>query len=69
MMNRLWCDLNSNTERAEFIECGRAVETGIIAPAIAKDLAAAYRDLAQMRSPKKKTLFMSMIKRELRHIY
>lgn len=45
--NKLWKDLNTDTERAEFIECGRAWETGIIAKAIENDLAQAYRKCAE----------------------
>lgn len=43
----LFCDLKTDVEKAEFIECGRAVETGIIAPAIAADVANAYRRAAK----------------------
>lgn len=41
--NKLWSDLNTDLERSEFIECGRANETGIIAKALEPDLAEAYR--------------------------
>jgi hypothetical protein len=41
--NKLWKDLTTDIERAEFIECGRAWETGIIAKTLENDLAKAYR--------------------------
>ena len=39
---KLWSDLNNDQERVEFLLSGRAVETGIIAPAIVEDVAAAF---------------------------
>jgi len=42
LSNLLWGDLKTDDERLEFIRCGRAVSTGIIAPAIVDDLIAAY---------------------------
>ena len=39
----LWGDLQSDRERLEFIQSGRAVETGIRAPAMVEDLAGVYR--------------------------
>lgn len=39
----LWCDLHTDRERAEFIESGRAVNTGILAPAMVEDLVEVYR--------------------------
>jgi len=44
--NMLWCDLKSNTERYEFIKCGRAHHSGVIAKAIESDLLKAYETLA-----------------------
>lgn len=38
----LWCDLVTDEERIEFIESGRAYETGIIAPAIEAEIIKAY---------------------------
>jgi len=35
---KLWCDLKTDEERAEFIRCGRAWETGIIAHSMTDDL-------------------------------
>ncbi len=40
---KLWCELKTDLEKAQFIESGRAVETGVIAPAIAEDIARVYR--------------------------
>lgn len=31
MENALWCDLETDAERIEFIKCGRCWDTGIIA--------------------------------------
>jgi hypothetical protein len=39
----LWCDLQSDRERLEFIESGRAVDTGILAQAMVEDLTEVYR--------------------------
>ena len=41
--DRLWIDFESDLERAEFIECGLAWETGIIAREIESDVAEAFR--------------------------
>ena len=43
LSNLLWCDLQTDRERAEFIESGRAVESGILAKAMVEDLAGVYR--------------------------
>ncbi len=39
----LWGDLQTDRERAEFIESGRAVDTGILAQAMVEDLVKVYR--------------------------
>jgi hypothetical protein len=39
----LWCDLDNDQERIEFLECGRAYETGIIAPVMVPEIIAAFR--------------------------
>lgn len=39
----LWADCANDLERAEFIECGRAYATGVIAPSIADEVAEAFR--------------------------
>ena len=39
---KLWCDLESDTEKYEFLSCGRAHQTGIISPSLAKDVAKVY---------------------------
>ena len=38
----LYCDCEDDLERSFFFSSGRAVETGIIAPAIALDVARAF---------------------------
>ena len=47
MNQKLWIDLNSDLERAEFIESGDAWKTGILAPAMEKEFAAAFRAKAK----------------------
>jgi len=39
----LWGDLRTDRERLEFIESGRAVDTGILAQAMVEDLTEVYR--------------------------
>lgn len=34
----LWCDLQTDAERIEFLESGRACETGIIAPVMVAEI-------------------------------
>ena len=41
-MKKLWCDLKTDHERAEFLRSGMAWETGIIAKAIEIDVAEAF---------------------------
>lgn len=41
-MKHLFCDCKTDEEKANFFLSGRAVETGIIAPAISNDVAMAY---------------------------
>ena len=43
LSNLLWGDLQTDRERLEFIESGRAVDTGILAQAMVEDLVEVYR--------------------------
>jgi hypothetical protein len=43
--NLLWRDLKTDEERLEFIRCGRAVATGILAQTMVNDLIAAYEKI------------------------
>ena len=43
LSNLLWCDLQTDRERLEFIQSGRAVHTGILAPVMVEDLVEVYR--------------------------
>jgi hypothetical protein len=43
LSNLLWGDLQTDRERLEFIESGRAVDTGILAQAMVEDLTEVYR--------------------------
>lgn len=49
MKNKLWCDLETAKEKAEFFRSGRAWETGIVARALEDDLAEAFDTLVKMR--------------------
>lgn len=42
MKDKLWCDLETDQEKAEFLRSGRAYETGIIADSIANEVAEAF---------------------------
>jgi hypothetical protein len=46
-MTKLWCDCKTNQEKLDFLRSGRAVETGIIAPAIVEDVAKAFEELIE----------------------
>lgn len=39
----VWADCTNDLERAEFIESGRAYETGVMAPSIGAEVANAFR--------------------------
>lgn len=41
---KLWCDLNTDLERSDFISCGRAWDTGIIAQEMCKEVAQSFMD-------------------------
>ena len=46
---RLFCDCKTDEEKSNFLLSGRAVETGVIAPAISNDVAMAYHRCAQFK--------------------
>lgn len=48
-MKQLFCDCKTDEEKANFFLSGRAVETGIIAPAISNDVAMAYHRCAEFK--------------------
>lgn len=48
-MKHLFCDCKTDEEKANFFLSGRAVETGIIAPAISNDVAMAYHRCAEFK--------------------
>lgn len=48
-MKQLFCDCKTDEEKANFFLSGRAVETGIIAPAISNDVAMAYHRCAEFQ--------------------
>lgn len=43
----LWCDLVSDAERIAFLESGRAVATGLIAPAMVSEIVEVFRFRSQ----------------------
>ena len=45
----LFCDYKTDEEKSNFFLSGRAVETGVIAPAISNDVAMAYHRCAQFK--------------------
>ena len=48
-MRGLFCDCKTDEEKSTFFLSGRAVETGVIAPAISNDVAMAYHRCAQFK--------------------
>lgn len=48
-MKQLFCDCKTDEEKSNFFLSGRAVETGVIAPAISNDVAMAYHRCAEMK--------------------
>ena len=46
---RLFCDCKTDEEKSNFFLSGRAVETGVIAPAISNEVAMAYHRCAQLK--------------------
>lgn len=48
-MNKLFCDLKTDEEKAEFFLSGRGYETGVIAHSIQNDVAMAYHRCAEYR--------------------
>lgn len=40
MKNKLWCDCTTDEQKIEFVQSGRAVETGIIATVLVPELIA-----------------------------
>lgn len=50
MSTKLWSDLNTNEERAEFLEQGRGYTTGIMAMTVEVDTAQAYRALSKLQA-------------------
>lgn len=46
---RLFCDCKTDEEKSNFFLSGKAVETGVIAPAISNDVAMAYHRCAQFK--------------------
>ena len=52
MDNKLWCDLKTDQERADFLRSGRAWETGIVASEIQDEIADAFEFRAKNEKPK-----------------
>ena len=66
MNKKFWCDLKTDKEKAEFIRCGRAIEAGIIAPAIADEVANAFEAKAVATSAYKQNTTVSWAKNNLK---
>lgn len=45
----LFCDCKTDEEKSNFFLSGKAVETGVIAPAISNEVAMAYHRCAQLK--------------------
>jgi hypothetical protein len=48
-MNKLFCDLKTDEEKAKFFLSGRGYETGVIAHSIQNDVAMAYHRCAEYK--------------------
>ncbi len=48
--DKLWCDLESDAERIEFMKNGRAWKTGIFAKSVIKDLIEVYEFRAKQKA-------------------
>ena len=59
----VWGDLQTDRERAEFIQSGLAVETGILAPAMVEDLVEVYRRLQEADPDNLKQQVRNAVKR------
>lgn len=53
LSNLLWCDLVDDAERIAFLESGRAVETGIIAPVMVPEIIEVFRFRAKVQVQKR----------------
>ena len=53
---KLWCDLKNDREKMEFIQCGRAHETGIIAKALEHDIVKLLEEKLEQNAHKKTLL-------------
>lgn len=57
-IEKIWADCTNDLERAEFIECGRAYATGVIAPSIEAEVAAAFRFRYEVNKKKNEELVL-----------
>lgn len=64
MKNKLWCDLKTDQERAEFFRSGRAWETGIIAESIANEVAEAFEFRANVSGQEESTVNCTLCGKE-----
>ena len=46
----LWCDCETDEEKAVFVKSGRAVDTGIIAPAISQEIGQMLAQSVRMKA-------------------
>ncbi len=54
MSRKLWCDLKTDQEKADFLRSGKAWDTGIIARGIEKEVAEAFQFRADFNKTKSK---------------
>jgi hypothetical protein len=48
MKEKLWCDLKTPQEKAEYIRSGQAWEAGLLASSVVDDVAKAFEALAEL---------------------
>jgi len=68
METALWCDCETDAERAEFIRLGRAYATGVIASVVAEELADAYDRLAKMGGNEMNDIQRDIIREALKNL-
>ena len=61
MSTALFCDCETDADRAEFFASGRAVETGVIAPSIAAEVAQAFAAHAQLAEKEREIARMASL--------
>lgn len=68
MSNALWDDCETDDERVDFLQCGRAVETGIIAQAITQEVALAFYFRSEIMKERNQFIVVSYYTRNSHYI-